>query len=171
MAGTRQPTAVVVANGKKHFTQTELDQRLDAEIKIPTSTKATPPKWLPDRFRSDFRRIGKKLIAANLFADLDADTLGRYLVAREQWRLATEKASDALKEDKADNAQAWSSIQDRYFKQCRACATDMGLTISSRCRLVIPQAVQAMAADEEESTDEFSSLLKARQRAATMGIK
>jgi P27 family predicted phage terminase small subunit len=28
--------------------------------------------------------------------------------------------------------------QDKLFKQCRASAMDLGLTISSRCRLVIP---------------------------------
>ena len=31
-------------------------------------------------------------------------------------------------------------LQDRYYKQCRQGAADFGLTISSRCRLVVPKA-------------------------------
>ena len=38
---------------------------------------------------------------------------------------------------------AWSKVQERYFKQCRACANDLGLTISSRCRLVVPEAKES----------------------------
>ena len=34
-------------------------------------------------------------------------------------------------------------IQDRYFKQCRQGAADFGLTVSSRCRLIIPKAPEA----------------------------
>ncbi|MFS1511918.1 hypothetical protein VQL36_05705 [Chengkuizengella sp. SCS-71B] len=29
--------------------------------------------------------------------------------------------------------------QDKYFSQCRAAASDLGLTISTRCKLVIPK--------------------------------
>ena len=33
-------------------------------------------------------------------------------------------------------------IQDRFFKQCRGCANDMGLTVTSRCRLVLPESAR-----------------------------
>ena len=32
------------------------------------------------------------------------------------------------------------TYQDRALKQCRACANDLGLSISSRARLVMPEA-------------------------------
>jgi P27 family predicted phage terminase small subunit len=38
--------------------------------------------------------------------------------------------------------------QDKLFKQCRSSAMDLGLTISSRCKLVVPKA--------EEDTKELS---------------
>lgn len=31
-------------------------------------------------------------------------------------------------------------LQDRYFRQCRQGAADFGLTVSSRCRLIVPKA-------------------------------
>ena len=39
-----------------------------------------------------------------------------------------------------ENADAWGRIQERYFKQARNCANDMGLTVTSRCRLVVPDS-------------------------------
>ena len=41
-------------------------------------------------------------------------------------------------------------MQDKAFKQVRAAASDLGLTISSRCRLVVPQA------PEVPKTNKFS---------------
>ena len=29
-----------------------------------------------------------------------------------------------------------------FFKQCRGCANDMGLTVTSRCRLVLPESAR-----------------------------
>ena len=31
------------------------------------------------------------------------------------------------------------TLQDKSFKQCRACANDLGLTITSRCKLILPK--------------------------------
>ncbi len=31
------------------------------------------------------------------------------------------------------------ALQDKAFKQCRASASDLGLTISSRCKLIVPK--------------------------------
>ena len=47
----------------------------------------------------------------------------------------------AIKEDPL-KFEAWSKIQERYFKQCRSSANDLGLSISSRCKLVVPEINQ-----------------------------
>ena len=150
MAGARQPTAVVQANGRKHLTRAEVDARLDREVRAPTAQKAKPPKWLPESLRKDFRAIGKQLIELGIYSDLDADTLGRYLVAQHQWLTATAEAERALGRRDATAAADWTNIQDKYFKQARNCATDLGLTISSRCRLVMPQSAADDAANEDD---------------------
>ena len=36
MAGTRQPTDLVVVNGRKHLTKAEIEARRAAEVKAPT---------------------------------------------------------------------------------------------------------------------------------------
>lgn len=142
MAGKRQPTDVVIANGRKHLSRAEEAERRAGEVKVSPAKTAKPPKWLQETLKKDFRALGKRLIAAGLYTELDADTLGRYLVAQHQWELATREAEKALEDLDPEEADDWGKIQDRYFKQARNCANDMGLTITSRCRLVVPERRQ-----------------------------
>lgn len=160
MAGTRQPTAVIQANGRKHLTNTEIDERLDKEVTVPSAKTAKPPKWLPGNLKKEFRAIGKQLIRAGLYTDLDADTLGRYLLACVDYLNAEKLANHYIVARDSEKAKDWSAIQERYFKQCRNCANDMGLTISARCRLVIPQR---MNGGEIEPSDEFTRILRQRE--------
>lgn len=138
MPGKRRPTDVVVANGRKHLSVTEEAERRACEVQVPKPKTIKAPKWLPEQLKKDFRALGKQLIACGLYTNLDADTLGRYLVAQHQYLLATGEAEKALSMKDQKNADAWGKIQERYFKQARNCANDMGLTVTSRCRLVVP---------------------------------
>lgn len=142
MSGKRQPTAVVVANGRKHLTKTEIAEREAREVKLPTAKTAKPPKWLPEGLKKDFRALGKKLIAAGLYTELDGDTLGRYLVAHQEYLLATKQVFKAYADNDPEAVEYWTRIQERHFKQARNCANDMGLTVTSRCRLVVPETAQ-----------------------------
>lgn len=132
---------MILANGRKHLSRAEEAERRRGEVQVPKPKTAKPPKWLPEALRKDFRVLGKKLIAVGLYTDLDADTLARYLIAQQQWMRATVEADKALVQKDAEAARDWSAIQDRYFKQARNCANDMGLTVTSRCRLMLPEAV------------------------------
>lgn len=138
MPGKRQPTDVIVANGRKHLSKTEEAKRRSGEVQVPKPKTVKVPKWLPEPLKADFRRLGKQLLACGLYTDLDADTLGRYLVAQHQYLTATQMAENALSKRNQEDADSWGRIQERYFKQARNCANDMGLTVTSRCRLVVP---------------------------------
>lgn len=156
MPGPRQPTDLVKANGRKHLSKAEEAARRAGEVKVPRAKTAKPPKWLPEYLKSEFRKIGKQLIAAGIYTDLDADTLGRYLVAQHQWMAAMWKAEDALSQEDLEQADAWGKIQDRYFKQARNCANDMGLTVTSRCRLVVPES----GGQKPEDSNPFLSVIQ-----------
>lgn len=138
MAGKRQPTDVVIANGRKHLSKSEEAERRAGEVKVSPAKTAKPPKWLPEGLRKDFRAVGKRLIAAGIYTDLDADTLARYLIAQSEYLMATSHVHKAYQERDPEEVEDWSRIQDRHFKQARNCANDLGLTMTSRCRLVVP---------------------------------
>ena len=50
---------------------------------------------------------------------------------------------------------------ERHFKQARACANDMGLTVTSRCRLVVPDSPQ-----KGEENNPFLALIQGGQKRA-----
>lgn len=165
MPGPRQPTDIVKANGRKHMTAAEEDQRRDREVHVPSPDKAEPPKWLGKKFHKEFREIGEILRNSGLYTELDRDVLGQFLVARDRWVRADKLASAAIRDKDEKLAKEWTSVQGAYFKQCRQCAEAMGLSITSRCRLVVPQVLVAAAADPGVE-DEFTQILKRRQEAA-----
>ena len=86
-------------------------------------------------------------------------------MAQHQWLIATGEAEKALAQRDQENADGWGKIQERYFKQARNCANDMGLTVTSRCRLVVPN----MGAGQQKPEDDnpFLHLIQggARKRA------
>lgn len=138
MSGTRQPTDVVKANGRKHLSKTEEAERRASEVHVEKPKTVKAPKWVPAQLKKSFRQLAEKLLACGLYTDLDADNLGRYLISQHQYLMATEQAEYALTAGDQENADAWGKIQERYFKQARNCANDMGLTVTSRCRLIVP---------------------------------
>lgn len=167
MAGPRQPTELVVANGRKHLTRGEEEQRRDQEVHVAVPDHAEPPKWLPKKLHAEFREIGEILRLAGLYSDLDRDALGQYFLARERWQRADKLASRAIRDQDEKLAKEWTGVQGAYFRQCRQCAEVLGLSISSRCRLVVPPALVGAAASPDE--DEFTRALRARQKRAAGG--
>jgi len=163
VAGKRQPIALVQAKGRKHLTQAEIAARETGEVTVTApktgdGSKIRAPVWLPAALREDFNDLRAQLVEAGIFARMDRDTLGRYLVSSQQWTAATGHVQAALDAEDAEEAAAWASLQEKFFKAARACAADLGLTITSRCRLVVPKA-------PEPEEDEFTAFLRRRQAA------
>lgn len=147
MAGAREPTALVIAKGKKHLSQSEIEARQASEVKPPKPKRVSPPKWLPSSCQKDFRAIAKQLLELGIFCKLDADVLGRYLIAHQLYLQATKEVIARMRDEFVDieAVSDWTSVQDKYFKQCETCARALGLSVSSRCKLVVP-IVQPTAA-------------------------
>ena len=53
------------------------------------------------------------------------------------------------------------SFVQQCFKQANKCANDMGMTLTSRCKLVIPTK------KEDPGADEFTALLQRRRASGT----
>ena len=152
MAGQRQPTDLVVMNGRKHLTKAEIEARKNAEVTAPCD-KVRPPSYLTPEQKKQFRKIAKELLEIKLISNLDCDALARLLIAQTQYIEITEQIRETpLMEDvpvyetrenpDTGEKERLMIIQDRCMKQCRQGASDFGLTVSSRCRLVVPKPQQ-----------------------------
>lgn len=162
MAGRRQPLNLVLLKGKKHLTKKEIEERQKTEVKAPANN-VKPPGYLPAPLKREFKKIADELKRIDLISNLDVDALARFLLAREQYIRVTNSlrenepiitlVDDVTGEEKAVANGLYADLllaQDKLFKQCRAAASDLGLTISSRCRLVVPKKDDPKPKSEEE---------------------
>ena len=164
MAGQRQPTDLVVMNGRKHLTKAEIEARKNAEVIAPND-KVKPPAYLTQEQKKKFRKLSKELLEIKLIANVDCDALARLLIAQDQFIEVTQKIAETplmvevrvyetvlneetgakeriqvgTKEVVNEERDRLMIIQDRCMKQCRQGAGDFGMTVSSRCRLVVPK--------------------------------
>lgn len=146
MAGRpRQPIALVEAKGNKHLTKEEIARRKAEELSVPIPKVVHPPEYIADapKLVEEFNDIAEKLLALKILTELDADSLARYLLAKQNYLQYTSLLNSAIRKNKVAEMAAIQTMQDKAFKQVRAAASDLGLTISSRCRLVVPQAPTA----------------------------
>lgn len=187
MAGKREPTALVLAKGKKHLTKAEIALR-EAQELHPDADKVAPPDWLDKKQKRRFKELAAQLIELKIMTNLDCEALGR-LVKAESDYVAITKAIDELplmvekrryKQDLDGKPEidpetgekivetrtvvneeraALVQQQDKLWKQCRQGATDFGLTIAGRCRLVAPKA------KEEKPENKFLKYAKGKVEA------
>jgi len=138
MARPREPINLLIAKGKKHLTHAEINARAEAEISAPCDD-VKAPKYLPAKLRREFDKIAKQLMDIKIMTNLDVDALARFLIARE---IYVTLSKQILKEPRLMMTDKYSQIainQDKAFKQCAIAARDLGLTISSRCKIAIPK--------------------------------
>ena len=156
----KQPIDLIIAKGKKHLTKQEIEERKRIEVKV-NFTDVTPPEYLSEEQKQEFLRISNILLNIGIMSELDEDCLAHYLIANTNYIRYTKKINELelekLKKRKSETIRKieaeidlYLTYQDRVLKQCRACANDLGLSISSRCKLVMPPS------KEEPKENKFS---------------
>ncbi|HDI3120744.1 TPA: phage terminase small subunit P27 family [Clostridium botulinum] len=146
MARPRQPTDLLLVKGKKHLTKAEIEDRKSKEVKAP-SDKVKAPSYLPADLKKEFNKIAKELKEIGIITNLDIDALARFIIAKKMYLELTKQILEKPELMIVDKDIV--TTQDKLFKQCRVSASDLGLTISSRCKLVVPKKE-----DKKELTEE-----------------
>ena len=160
MAGPRQPVRLVMAKGAKHLTKKEISDRMNSEVQ-PCADGIAAPSYLTIKQKKQFNIIAAQLDRIGIMGETDCDTLARYITAqgfyedavKELRKLQKESpvspkkgAGDEERDSYFARMEVWTALvdladkrQDRYFKQAMSAASALGLTITSRCKLVVPQ--------------------------------
>jgi P27 family predicted phage terminase small subunit len=145
----REPIDLLIAKGKKHLTKAEIEERRAQEIDVPF-TDIQPPSFLPKPFHKEFYEISDKLKAIGIMTELDTVSLAQYLIAKQNYISYTAMLLKVIKRNSDPNRQVLDeddvientkiqALQDRALRQCQTCARDLGLTITSRAKIAIPQ--------------------------------
>ena len=150
MAGGRQPTSLLLLKGNKHLSKNEIEERMAKEPKKAKSNKAAkPPEFLPSELHKEFKATAKELMEIDIFTNLDVDTLARYLISKKMYNDVTDALYN-MSPNLIDEYGKLLNSQDKLFKQCRQTAMDLGMTITSRCKIVIPKKDEEKEKTKEE---------------------
>lgn len=151
MSRPREPINLLIAKGKKHLTKEETEKRRKEEISINARKEdVKPPGYLGENLAKEFDKIAKKLLDIGIMTELDNDCLARYLLSKQLYLKYTSFLTEAIGKSKISNIERYMNLQDKAFKQCRAAASDLGLSISSRCKLIMPNI------EKEEKVNKFA---------------
>lgn len=136
----REPINLIIAKNKKHLGKSEIEERRAQELKVPFKS-VEPPRYLTAKQKKEFREIAEKLLALDIFTELDVDALARYVTSRELHLIYTKQLKEKLQEEEQDLREigALQSLQDKAFRQCVTSANELCLNVTSRAKLVIPQ--------------------------------
>ena len=174
MGRPREPVELIIAKGKKNLTKAEIEARRSTEV-APCADDLTPPSYLTAAEKRRFTKLAEQLNKIKIMGETDVETLARYVSAQTLYETATKemrkldkdrpKKDDYINEGNDDKdrdkyylaldlwmaaSETAAKLQDRYFKQAQTAAASLGLTISSRCKLVAP------VKDEAPPVNKFS---------------
>ena len=140
MARPKQPVDLLLVKGKKNLTKNEVKTRKEQEVKA-KSDNINPPEYLSDSLAKKFNDLACKLKELEIMSNLDCDALARFIAVEYQYQKVAKKAMKMSPE----NPKYYDLLikQEKLFKMARGAASDLGLTISSRCKLVVPKQEEA----------------------------
>lgn len=138
MARPREPIELIIAKGKKHISKAEIEARRAQEIQVPF-TDIKPPRYLNAKQKKVFKDLASKLSAVRIYTELDADALGRYIIAQDLYLAYTDAITELLESGNLVLLKEIQNMQDKAYRQAQTSARDLGLTISSRCKLQVPE--------------------------------
>lgn len=141
MSRPRQPADLVKAKGKAHLSQRAYEEKKNGELDVPFVNVSPPESLTTKKQKEEFYSIAEKLVALNIFTELDEDALARYIISKELYLTYTNKLKSKLNKKELDlrEINMLQQMQDKAFRQCVTSANELCLNISSRAKLVIPQ--------------------------------
>lgn len=148
MGRAKLPIEVLQARGNKHLTKAEIKERQETQIK-PIAENIIAPGYLTKKQKDTFYTISEQLEKLKIIGETDVDALARYITANDFYINAVKQMRKKEVKDDPLLFEQWSRVQERYFKQCRASANDLGLSISSRCKLVVPEPKEDVKKDNK----------------------
>lgn len=169
MARPREPIELIQAKGKKHLTKQEIADRHQTEIAPVCPAELQPPRYLTAAQKRRFLAIAEQLAALGILGETDTDAVARYVTAESLYEDAVRTLREtARKKPPCDSdfevqmlyvkaLDTAQRAQDRLFRQAQSAARELGLTISARCKIVIPQKQ-----NETPAENKFAKFLQKR---------
>ena len=142
------PVNLIVHNGKKHLTKSEIEHRQKAEAAItPPANKVKPPKWLSRPAKKEFKRLIKEMAETKLITNADINALAAYCDAYVDYIECTRIiGEEGLMVEYTNKAGETNRIPHPLFtrkkqlhEQMIKIASEFGFTPCSRAKIALPK--------------------------------
>lgn len=137
MGRPREPTDTIKAKGRTHMGKATEERRRAEELKVPF-TDIRAPEYLSAKQKERFDYYAKMLLALRIFTELDVDCLGRYILAHDLYLDYTRLLRSMLPYSDPEEIARVQNMQGKVFNQAQMAARDLGMTITSRCKIIVP---------------------------------
>lgn len=138
MGRRREPIALIEAKGRKHLTKAEIAERKAQEPDAPDDDLVAP-EYLSEKQVKEFDHLVYELKRIGIIGNVDNEALARYIVLKDQFVALTKQLNKRGLINNIDEYDKISRSHIRCFNAVRAAANDLGLTISSRGKLIMPK--------------------------------
>ena len=132
-----EPIALIEAKGKSHMGEDEKEERRRREVHV-SFTDVHAPDYLTEEQARKFDYIAGMLLDLGIMTELDVDCLGRYIVAHDLYLGYTKLLTRLAQFADVEELGKVQNMQSKAFQQAQTSARDLGLTVTSRCRIQIP---------------------------------
>lgn len=156
----RKPIELLQAEGKTHLTKAEIEARKESESTLqPNADAIECPSWLTDEVAiEEYHRLSKELAELKLLTNLDVTTLASYCIAYANYLKATEELHGQPLVIESTNKSGFTNliqnplilIQLKYSDEMKKHASELGLTINSRLKMVVPPKPEKKKSKFEE---------------------
>lgn len=98
--------------------------------KLTTAPEA--PEWLQGSLRQRWNELAPVFWKMGTLSDLEVNTLGRYILAENNYLQASNLLQNALARGDGDEAGKWLAAQDKLIRQILTLGEALGLTAEKR---------------------------------------
>ena len=147
MGRRREPVAVIEAKGRKHMGEAEKAERRASEVALPdvpfrnpgTLSAAQEAEFFEiAAYLEELNSVNKSRGGGNVYSGIDSEAVAQYIIAKDMAHALQKAAeSSARPGSDVDPKRAMACYRDAC-NLCRSYAADLGLTVTSRMKIVLP---------------------------------
>ena len=160
MGRNKMTAEAIQAAGRTHVTKKDMEERESSAPKV-IADNIRPPDFITDAEQvKEFNEIAAELVRLGIMGNLDCYTLGMFVCSKARYKEYEKTLQEIMQKNQSANQRLkwlpklkeFEALKDKNFRECLSCANAMGLTITSRCKLVAPK--------EAPPENKFSKFLK-----------
>lgn len=147
MGRNKMTAEAIQAAGRTHVTKNDIEERKSTAPKV-IADNIRPPDFITDEEQvKEFYEIAEELVRIGVMGNLDCYTLGMFVCSKTRYSQYETTLQEIMQKNQSANQRLkwlpklkeFEALKDKNFRECLSCANAMGLTITSRCKLVAPK--------------------------------